>query len=76
MDIKQKIEEIVEKLKSDKTAAEDFKKDPVKAIEKLVGVDLPDGAIEKIVDGVKAKLSLDKLGGAAGELKDKLKKIF
>ncbi len=76
MDFKEKIEEIVEKLKSDKTAAEDFKKDPVKAVEKLLGVDLPDDAIEKIVDGVKAKVSLDRLGDAAGDIKDKLKKLF
>ena len=67
MDIKAKIDEIVTKVKSDKDIAKKFKDDPVKLVEDLAGVDLPDGAIDKIVDGVKAKVSLDgitsKLGG-------------
>jgi hypothetical protein len=67
MDIKAKIEEIVAKVKSDKTIAERFKKEPIKVVEELAGVDLPDDMIEKIVDGVKAKISVDdvksKLGG-------------
>ena len=67
MDIKAKIEEIVAKVKSDKDIAKKFKENPVKLVEEIAGVDLPDGAIDKIVDGVKAKVSLDsvksKLGG-------------
>ncbi len=67
MDIKEKIEEIVEKVKSNKDIAERFKKEPVKVVEELVGVDLPDDVIQKIIDGVKAKISVDdiksKLGG-------------
>ena len=67
MDIKEKIEEIVGKIKSSKNLAERFEKEPVKLIEELVGVDLPDDVIEKIIDGVKAKISVDdiksKLGG-------------
>lgn len=76
MDVKAKIEEVVSKIKSDKSVAEEFKKDPVKAVEKIIGVDLPDDAVKKVVDGVKAKVSLDKLGDAAGDVKDKLKKLF
>ena len=67
MDIKAKIEEIVEKVKGDKTIAERFKKEPIKVVEELAGVDLPDDMLEKIVDGVKANISVDgvasKLGG-------------
>lgn len=63
MDIKNKIEELVEKIKSDKDLQSQFAKDPVAAIEKLIGVDLPEEQIKKIADGVKAKISLDKLGG-------------
>ncbi len=76
MDIKGKIEEIAGKLQEDKFLAEGFKKEPVKTVEKLLGLDLPDDAVKKIVDGVKAKLSMDKLGDAAGDIKDKLKKLF
>ncbi|MBO5166571.1 MAG: hypothetical protein J6B90_08235 [Lachnospiraceae bacterium] len=72
MDIKAKIEEIVEKVKNDDSLMEDFKKDPIKVVEKLAGVDLPDDIVEKVVDGVKAKVSVDKLSGAM----DSLKKLF
>ncbi len=71
MDIKAKIEEIVEKVKNDKNFEAEFKADPVKAVEKVVGVDLPDDQINKIVDGIKAKVSVDgikdKLGGLFGK---------
>ena len=69
MDIKKKIEEIVEKIKSNASLKEDFAKDPEKTIEKLLGVDIPDGAAEKIISGVKAALAGDKLAGLAGKLK-------
>ncbi|MEG2852215.1 MAG: 1-deoxy-D-xylulose-5-phosphate synthase N-terminal domain-containing protein, partial [Hydrogenoanaerobacterium sp.] len=52
MEIKDKIEEIIEKIKNDKTLAEDFKKDPVKTVEGLLGVDLPDEAVKGIIEGV------------------------
>ena len=69
MDIKAKIEEIVEKIKNDDSLMEQFKEDPIKAVEKLIGIDLPDDIIEKIVDGVKAKITTDKLSSALGALK-------
>ena len=59
MDIKAKIEEIVKKLTSDKNLLSEFKSDPVKVVEKLIGIDLPDDKIKSIVDGVKAKISVD-----------------
>ena len=69
MDIKEKIEELVEKISSDKTLQAQFKSDTISALEKLLGVDLPNDVIEKIVDGVKAKLTVDKLSDAADALK-------
>ncbi len=69
MDIKEQIEGIVEKLQKDKALQAQFKKDPVKAVEKLLGVDLPDDMVEKVVAGVKAKLSLDDVSGIVGNLK-------
>ena len=45
---------------------EQFKKEPVKALEKILGVDLPDDVIEKIVDAVKAKLTVDDIGQLMG----------
>ncbi len=68
MDIKGKIEELVEKIKGDKDLMAKFQKDPIATVEGLLGVDLPNDQVEKIVDGIKAKISLDKLGGALGGL--------
>ena len=34
-----------------------------------IAMDLPDDVMEKVVDGVKAKVSVDKLSGALGSLK-------
>jgi hypothetical protein len=59
MDIKEKITEIVEKLKNDKNLMSNFKTNPIQTIENLIGVDLPNETIEKVIDGVKAKISID-----------------
>lgn len=67
--IKEKIEEIVKKLTEDEDLKARFKNEPIKVVEELIGIDLPDDKIEKIVDGVKAKISLDKLDDALGALK-------
>lgn len=69
MDIKGQIEEIVKKVKSDDKLAEKFQKDPEKTIEDIAGVDIPDGMLDKVVSGVQAKLSGDKLSGALGSIK-------
>ena len=72
MDIKEKINEVVGKLTSDKNLMEKFEKQPVKVIEELLGVDLPDDMVEKVIDGVKAKITVDSISDVA----DKLKKLF
>ena len=72
MDIKELIENAVEKLAKDGDLKKLFDKDPVKALEKITGKDLPDELVEKAVAGIRAKL-------AAGDLKDVLgglKKLF
>ena len=57
--IKEKIEEIIEKIKKDKDFAAKFKKDPVKAVEGVIGINLPDDQINAVIKGVKAKIDLD-----------------
>ena len=76
MDIKKIIENIVEELQKDDNLMERFEKEPVKLIESIVEMDLPDEIVEKVVDGVKAKIAfdkvddaLDKVSGIAGALK-------
>ena len=68
MDIKAKIEEIVDKIKNDKQIMEKFRKDPAAVIEELIGVDLPNDQINDVVEAIKAKLTMDKLGSALGGL--------
>lgn len=72
MDIKEKINDIIEEIKKNPSIKTDFEKEPVKVIEKVIGVDLPDDIVEKIIDGVKAKLTVDKVSDVA----DALKKLF
>lgn len=70
MDIKAKIDEVVNKVKSDEKFAEKFQKEPIKAVEEVLGVDLPDDVVKNVIDGVKAKINvggvMDKLGGLFG----------
>ena len=69
MDIKAKIEELTDKVKNDKDFSKQFKENPVKAVEGVVGVDLPDDEIKSVVDGIKAKISVD-------DVKDKISGLF
>ncbi len=68
LNIKEKIDEIVDKVKNDKDIADKFQKDPVSTVEELLGVDVPNDQVEKIVDGIKAKIDLDSLGSKLGGL--------
>ena len=66
--IKEKIEEVVKKLMADKNLMEKFERNPAKVIEELLGVDLPDDLVNKVIEGVKAKINLEKVGDALGAL--------
>ena len=68
MDIRAKIEELVNKVKEDKDFAAKFQKDPITAVEGVLGIDLPNDQIEALVEAIKAKVNLDKLGNLAGGL--------
>ena len=66
--LKDKIEDIVEKIKSDKNIAAKFQKDPISTVEELIGIDLPNDQLEGVVDAIKAKINLDKIGDSLGGL--------
>ena len=68
MDIKEKIEQVAKKLLSDKNLMQKFEKNPVKVIEELIGVDLPDDLVNQLIEGIKAKIAIDKVGDALGGL--------
>jgi len=76
MNIKDKIEELVEKIKSDDGLMKKFASDPIKTVEGLIGVNLPDEQIKNIVDGIKAKIKLDNIGDKLGGIGDKLGGLF
>lgn len=67
-DIKAAVDKVVEKAKNDPKFLENFKKDPEKAIESVVGIDIPDGVIDKVIVAVKAKIGTDKAGAILGKL--------
>ena len=62
MDIKAKVEELVDEIRKNPRMLKEFKENPVPVIEKLVGMDLPDDQIMKMAELVKAKINLDKAG--------------
>lgn len=74
MDIKEQVKKAVDRISKDKNLQEQFQKEPVKALESVLGVDLPDDVVNQVVQGVKAKLTADNVSGAVDALKGFLKK--
>ena len=69
IDIKAKIEELAAKLQKAPALLKRFQQDPVKALEELTGLHLPEEQLQPLVTGVKAKLAAADLGDALGGLK-------
>ena len=76
MDIQKIITEVVNKLTNDKALKNKFLSDPVKVIEQLTGIDLPDDQINAVIDGIKAKINVDEVAGQATGFIAKLKSLF
>ena len=76
MDIQKIITEVVSKLTNDKALKESFLKDPVKVVEKLTGIDLPNDQINAIIEGVKAKINFDDVAGKAKGIMGILNGLF
>ena len=72
MEIKEQIEKMAKKVLSEEKLMDLYKKDPIKAVEKILGVDLPDEIIEKVIAGVKAQITVD----TAKDVMGALKKLF
>ena len=66
--LKDKVDEVVDKIKADKNIAAKFQKDPVSTVEQLLGIDLPNDQLQTVVDAVKAKIDLDKVGDMVSAL--------
>lgn len=80
-EIMDKAKEAVEKLQSDDGLMDNFKSDPIKTIEGLIGIDLPDEQLKNIADMVRAKLDpngsvVEDLENQAEGIIDKVKGLF
>ena len=54
--VKDKVNEVLEKVKSDENFLKNFKENPITAIEEVMGIDLPDDKIEENIKTVKEKI--------------------
>ena len=57
--LKLKVEGVIEKVKSDPNFESKFKAEPVKALEEVMGMDLPDDKINSIIQTINTKIALD-----------------
>ena len=71
-DIKEKVDELAKKLQEDPALLKNFQSDPIKTLEQLTGVDLPEQQLQPLITGIKAKLGAGQLGNAL----DGLKRLF
>ena len=76
MDIQKIINEVLEKLQGDEGLLAKFKKEPVKTLEGIIGVALPDDKIDAVVKGIMAKINLDAIADKAGDLFGALGGLF
>lgn len=76
MDIQKIINEVLEKLQGDEGLLAKFKKEPVKTLEGIIGIDLPDDKIDAVVKGIMAKINLDDIADKAGDLFGALGGLF
>ena len=82
-----KVEDAVKELKENDELRAQFRREPVKVLEELTGLDLPDEKVKKVVDLVEAKIDDadvdeklaalgDKLEDFGDDLKDKVGDFF
>ena len=64
MDIKATVEKAVKKLMNNPALLKKFDTEPVKVLEEILGVDLPDDLVNQLIDAVKAKIAAEKVGDA------------
>ncbi len=72
--IKAKAEELVKKIQGNPALLKQFKENPIKVVEDLIGINLPDDQIKQVAELVKAKIDLDKVGDLLGGLGGLFKK--
>lgn len=76
MDIQKIITEVLEKLQGDDGLIAKFNADPVKTLEGLLNIDLPDDQVNAVITAVKAKLNLDDAAKSAESVLGAVKGLF
>lgn len=74
MDIQKIISDVLAKLEGDDNLIAKFTADPVKTLEGLLNIDLPDDQINAVIEAIKAKLNLNDI--AKSGILDKVKGLF
>ena len=68
MDIQKIISDVLAKLQGDDGLLAKFKAEPVKTIEGLIGIDLPDEQLDAVVKGVMAKIDVEEVAKKTGDI--------
>lgn len=76
MDIQKIITDVLAKLEGDDNLIAKFTADPVKTLEGLLNVDLPDDQINAVIDAIKAKLNLNDTAKKAKGVLGAVKSLF
>jgi len=76
MDIQKIISDVLSKLEGDDKLIAKFTADPVKTLEGLLNVDLPDDQINAVIEAIKAKLNLNSAAKSASGILGAIKNIF
>jgi len=76
MDIQKIVSEVLEKLTSNEDLLKSFNTDPVKTLESVFGIDLPDDQINAVIAAIKAKLNIDDVADIAGKVLGGLGGLF
>lgn len=76
MDLQKIIKDALDQLEGNDDLIKAFLADPVKTLEKKLGIDLPDDKIQPVIDGIKAKLKMDDAAEKAKGLLGAVKGLF
>ena len=75
MSIQEKFSDAMERIKSDPNLANEFKEDPVKTAESVLGVDLPDEQVEGFINHIKVNVDLSEIKSPS-DLFNSIKHLF
>lgn len=72
MELKEIIAKVEEKLKNDDGFKAELMKNPVKTLEDLLGIDIPEDTLKQVMDTIKDKVDLKEADGFIKEVEEKL----